>query len=1183
MFDSCPEQLLFFWLPKKPTQQLQIRPALQPTNHHLNFTSIIIPILQYPTPLCFIHTDLTNVPLAETYELRAPRSKRLTTSAELPLTTYRRYRDVKYRWQKIKTDKLLWSHPTPRRILKRVLTKKPTPIALRPKLTTPSNRTTVLKSQAARGLSKKLQRYKKITAPLTYVQMKNQKKKAWKASPRKKLALAYRYQKTNKRFRAFKYKEELYANLIKLYHPTTITGQSHQWSLRKLIQGTTRLDHRIVKGPRRSKLKRKLVIQEEHLVDFKKATADGYKSRNFSLNNQQRPSRRALHKYTHLVSGWVKWDKPQTTNLPYQPKHAYPNQFNTLTSSGQTTGTKNIQEVCFTDSSSEEETTITELTPVPTGYSIAVTDLMVPKKRHRPDNFPTAALTALNYERLVAGIMIPIEELPEDEEDLLESAIEYLRTATPKLQKKQPWTMRWHISGSKKLKHQAPTRRLDESALKVRSIDLPNNITALTKPMTKNPKSAQWRGLKHLNGLSKLQSWKVKYSQKHGTGPLKKILNYGNKWSYTKNTYKANHMFNFRTKQLLTRTLTKTTKTPQTPYLAESDEEDTEEQTTPTLTNSMFENADFRQIWKNSTEWPDDDLNDNLYGLQQDFEPQPQMLFRAPLTPYLITEVQPAPINPTNGRHFAKPKNTKNTQTRRKAHPIAAPKHIIKKTKQLCRLKPKQLPILKKNPRAEISLQAYDCIGYGRGKLRKGQLYYMKGLSDKETTKLSRNQTKIKKEPLYKLTKLITARDIISLRIAPYAETAVKAPAYSQSFHYVKKVMRKKPDLVVMRKRLLCAYKMCKTSIRNPADTPTNKQTLLPGFEAKATGVNGRARLGIAESNILKWKTLQNTKRMTKNPYISLKKIYHFLGPVAKVIPKNPLPQQVHLERTINKPAELLLSIPKTYEAYNMKLIKQHKLWTRRPQALKLAPKKKNLKKSKLQRGVRKKCSYLKCQVGKTKTPKTATSVISRLQKYYHILNTKAQTSTALFNKKTQPSNLKYTDRAAYYHITSFKNTITLAIQNVCNNLPNFKNIARSIRVYYNECSRKGLGLTRPHEFINALALTILLKETDHWAAFLAKTIKRLSFSQQRRFLRGLKLFFRQLNTTTWKYQYVLGFYFKFKGAIGTKGGSRKKTYIFSYGKIMHTTNKVNYYLHARLLWNRAGAVGLKTILVSAK
>ena len=180
-----------------------------------------------------------------------------------------------------------------------------------------------------------------------------------------------------------------------------------------------------------------------------------------------------------------------------------------------------------------------------------------------------------------------------------------------------------------------------------------------------------------------------------------------------------------------------------------------------------------------------------------------------------------------------------------------------------------------------------------------------------------------------------------------------------------------------------------------------------------------------------------------------------------------------------------------------------------------LARKQKTLKKSTITRGVRKKCRYVKPNRGQTTTKETATPLMSRLQKYYHILNITAQTSTSLGETKNQPSNLKYTERAAYSHITSFKNTITLAIQNVCNNLPNFKNIARSIRVYYNECSRKGLGLVRPHEFINALALTILLKETDHWAAFLAKTIKRLSFSQQRRFLRGLKLFFRQLNTTT--------------------------------------------------------------------
>ena len=82
-------------------------------------------------------------------------------------------------------------------------------------------------------------------------------------------------------------------------------------------------------------------------------------------------------------------------------------------------------------------------------------------------------------------------------------------------------------------------------------------------------------------------------------------------------------------------------------------------------------------------EWPDDDLNNNLYGLQQDFEPKPQTLFRAPLTPYLVTEVQTAPILPTNRTDSETHKQNKTPQPHKTAKTRTAPRHTLKKTKHL--------------------------------------------------------------------------------------------------------------------------------------------------------------------------------------------------------------------------------------------------------------------------------------------------------------------------------------------------------------------------------------------------------------------------------------------------------------------------------------------------------------------
>ena len=62
-----------------------------------------------------------------------------------------------------------------------------------------------------------------------------------------------------------------------------------------------------------------------------------------------------------------------------------------------------------------------------------------------------------------------------------------------------------------------------------------------------------------------------------------------------------------------------------------------------------------------------------------------------------------------------------------------------------------------------------------------------------------------------------------------------------------------------------------------------------------------------------------------------------------------------------------------------------------------------------------------------------------------------------------------------------------------------------------------------------------------------------------------------------------MGFYFKVQGSIAVRGGMRKRNYIFSYGLVPSNTYTLNYYMHNRLLWNRAGAVGLKTILVAKK
>lgn len=117
-------------------------------------------------------------------------------------------------------------------------------------------------------------------------------------------------------------------------------------------------------------------------------------------------------------------------------------------------------------------------------------------------------------------------------------------------------------------------------------------------------------------------------------------------------------------------------------------------------------------------------------------------------------------------------------------------------------------------------------------------------------------------------------------------------------------------------------------------------------------------------------------------------------------------------------------------------------------------------------------------------------------------------------------------------------------------------------------------------ETLEAIWLTLLLKDSFFFLNWLKKTMKRIYFKHHRKFLNFLKLIFLKVFSKIFFFFNCLGFYFLIKGKIGVTGNAKKRKFSFSSKTYSLTkkSNKLAFYKTS--VTTHTGALGVKFLLV---